>query len=530
MRNPPEMQTLPAVAVFDFDGTLTRRDSLFPFLRMAVGPLRYWWGLVVLGPILMGYYLGLVPNWRAKEVVLTHFLAGLPEEQLQKLGQRFAIQKIPKLLRPEALQRLSWHQEQGHRSVLLSASLEAYLAPWAQTMGFNQVIGTQLAVQSGLITGRILGKNCYGREKVERLTTLLEDLSSYCLYAYGDSKGDQELLDCVHYPYYKTFQDAVISDAKRATTHWERGLILSIVLAAALYLGFVFWSGADKFLAALNLLPLWLIPALLALVFVGYCLRFLRWQWYLQKMGYQVPLGSSFQIFLASFALTASPGKAGESIKSLLLKRAHNIPVAATLAGLFCERFTDALSVVVLLICSSLFSVALGKAAIVGVGLVQLMIILILQQPKLIKTRVLKPFSRWPKLQGTVQKVENLIDSGGILLKPKFLVGGTLLAFIAWGLEGIALYAIFHYLGATSITVYQGVLIHTGAGLIGALSFLPGGIGGTEALMITMSMFYGANRTAAVTATLLIRLLTLWFAVVIGVVNLTIIMCSTSRK
>lgn len=519
MSNTSELQTLPTVAVFDFDGTLTNRDSLLPFLRMVVGPLRFWWGMFILSPVLVGHVLHLVQNWWAKEVVLTYFLAGLTEEQLQQLGQSFAVQKIPKLLRPEALQRLRWHQEQGHQIVLLSASLEAYLLPWAQTMGFDQVIGTQLEVQSGLLTGRILGKNCYGIEKIGRLRALLEELTRYSIYAYGDSQGDRHLLDCVNYPYYRTFQDIATEEAKGLSRNWERGLILSVAVAVALYLGTVLWSGADKFLAALNLLPSWLIPALLALVFVGYCLRFVRWQWYLQQMGYQVPLGGSFRIFIASFALTASPGKAGESIKSLLLKRRYNIPIAPTLAGLFCERFTDALSVV-LLICLTLFSVVQWQGVIVTVGLVQLTIILVLQRPILIKQRVLKPLNRWSKVRNLAKKAEKLIDTTSTLLKPKILVGSTLLAFLAWGLEGIALYLIFHFLGAENVSPYQAVLIHTAAGLIGAVSFLPGGIGGTEALMISLSLLYGASQTASVTATFLIRLITLWFAVVIGILAL----------
>ncbi len=248
---------------------------------------------------------------------------------------------------------------------------------------------------------------------------------------------------------------------------------------------------------------------------IGYSLRFVRWQWYLQHVGYQVPIGSSFRIFLASFALTASPGKAGESIKSLLLKRRHNIPVAPTLAGLFCERFTDALSVL-LLICLSLFSVVQGQGAIVAVGLVQLAIIIALQQPKLIK-QILKPFTRWRRLHRIIENIENLIDSTSTLLKLHVLIGSTLLALLAWGLEGIGLYLIFHHLGAESITLYQAVLIHTASSLMGALSLLPGGIGGTEALMISLSLFYGASQTASLTATLLIRLVTLWFAVAIGI-------------
>ena len=193
------------VAVFDFDGTLTRRDSLLPFLRISVGRFQFWWGLLVLSPILLGYAFGLIPNWRAKEAVLAHFLSGRKEEQLHQVAQKFAVEEIPKLIRPEAVQRLRWHQEQGHHTVLVSASLEAYLLPWVKTMGFDQATGTQLEVQKGFLTGRILGKNCYGKEKVKPLRALLGDLSQYCIYAYGDSRGDRELLDVSNYPYYRKF-------------------------------------------------------------------------------------------------------------------------------------------------------------------------------------------------------------------------------------------------------------------------------------------------------------------------------------
>ena len=510
--DPPQ---LPIVAVFDFDNTLTRRDSLLPFLQIAVGKWQFWWGIFVMIPVLARYALKLIPNWRAKEALLTYFLSGRPEKRLCQVAQNFAVKEIPKLLRPEAVQRLHWHQEQGHKTVLVSASLEAYLLPWAEAMGFDLATGTQLEVQNERLTGRILGKNCYGREKVERLRGMLGNLNQYCIYAYGDSRGDKELLATATFPYYRTFQDAPEVESKRTIPHWERGLILSVVAAAALYLGMVLWSGAEQFGAALNLVPLWLIPAGLALVFFGHCLRFVRWQWYLQQMGYQVPLRSSFQLFLASLALTASPGKAGEAIRSLLLKRRHQIPISPTLAGLFCEHFTDALSVV-LLICLSLFSLYESRWAIITIGLVQLAIILAMQQPVLIKQRVLKPLARWSKLRKLVQKIEVLIDNASTLLKPKILVGATLLALVSWGLEGIVLYSLFQFLGVDSITPYQAIVIHLASGIVGVLSLLPGGIGSNEALTIGLSMLYGASQTAAVTATFLIRLLTLWFAIGIG--------------
>ncbi len=196
---------LPVVAVFDFDGTLTRRDSFLPFLRFLVGPSQFDGGLLLMSPVLIGYALKLIPNWQAKEALLKFFLAGKNQKQLNQIGEHFAVQQIPKLLRPEAIQSLQWHQKEGHLTILISASLEVYLFPWAKKMGFNQVIGTQLETDSGIVTGRILGKNCYGSEKVERLKAILGDLNQYCIYAYGDSRGDQDLLDIANYPHYRTF-------------------------------------------------------------------------------------------------------------------------------------------------------------------------------------------------------------------------------------------------------------------------------------------------------------------------------------
>lgn len=174
----------------------------------------------------------------AKEALLTYFLSGRPEKRLYQVAQSFAVKEIPKLLRPEAVQRLYWHQEQGHKTILVSASLEAYLLPWAEAMGFDLATGTQLEVQNERLTGRILGKNCYGREKVERLRGMLGDLSQYYIYAYGDSRGDKELLAAATFPYYRTFQDAPEVESKRTIPHWERGLILSVVAAAALLQSF----------------------------------------------------------------------------------------------------------------------------------------------------------------------------------------------------------------------------------------------------------------------------------------------------
>ncbi len=531
MNKSPEKVKSSTIAVFDFDNTLTQQDSLIPFLKSISSQPSFWWGIGIKSPLIIGYLLKIIPNWQAKEAVLSYFLSGKTVHQLDQSAQNFAIETIPTLLHPKAVDRLKWHQNQGHYTVLLSASPEVYLTPWGKTMGIDRVIGTRLENKSGILTGHIEGKNCYGQEKVTRLRQELGDLDRYCIYGYGASKGDRELLSVAARAYYRKFDDTTEAEPQKNQPNWEKGLILSAIAAAVLYLGAVIWSGAEKFWTALNLLPPWLLPVMLAVVFFSYCLRFTRWHWYLNHMGYSVPWQSNLQIFLASFALTASPGKAGESIKSLLLKRRHDVPMSPTLAGLFCERFTDALSVV-LLACLGLVSIMQeiqGYWAILILAGFQISFILLLQQPKLLRKYLLKPLSRISKLQKITNKLDSLINSASVLLKPKLLLGSTFIALIAWGLEGVALYYIFQYLGVESITLYQAVLIHTASGLIGALSMLPGGIGGMEAASISLSIFYGATQTQAVAATFLIRLLTLWFAIAVGIIAMVSIRTKASQ-
>jgi HAD superfamily hydrolase (TIGR01490 family) len=111
---------------------------------------------------------------------------------------------LPGLLREEALQRLAWHRRQGHRCVVISASLGVYVQPWALQAGFDEVIASRLETTAdGCVTGKLAQGNCYGAEKVRRLEALLGDRAGYTLYAYGDSRGDRELLSLADHAYYR---------------------------------------------------------------------------------------------------------------------------------------------------------------------------------------------------------------------------------------------------------------------------------------------------------------------------------------
>lgn len=194
------------VAVFDFDGTITRRDSTTAFCLAAVPRRRLAAAVVLRAPAIAGYELGLVPRTPLKESLLTVLFRGVEEGELRGRAAVWAVSELPGLERPAAMARLRWHQSQGHRVVLASATLELLLEPWAGATGVRDVLATRLEVRDGLLTGRLDGPNCYGEEKVNRLRALLGDLGSYEVHAYGDSRGDRELLAIAQHAEYRPFR------------------------------------------------------------------------------------------------------------------------------------------------------------------------------------------------------------------------------------------------------------------------------------------------------------------------------------
>lgn len=188
-------QDTPAVAFFDFDGTLTRGDTLLPFLKHVVGSQAYYTQLARLSPVLGAYFVKLLRNDIAKQKVLERYLTGYTLKELSRLGRTFSDEVIPSMLRQEGIARLRWHQAQGHDCVLVSASLDSYLSHWARHQGFTAALTSSLAGDAkGVVQGRVEGKNCYGEEKARRVRQWLKGRRPRCSYAYGDSTGDLPLL------------------------------------------------------------------------------------------------------------------------------------------------------------------------------------------------------------------------------------------------------------------------------------------------------------------------------------------------
>lgn len=197
---------LPIIAAFDFDGTLTKADTLIPFLKFSFGTSKTAFKLLSLLPRLSLFLIGTLTRQEAKELILTKFLKGMSIHQVETLGKNFAEGPLMQLVKPEGLERFHWHKQKGHTCILVSANLSFYLKELVPVMGFDYVLASNAAIdQNNCLTGKLEGLNCYGQEKMNRLTSILGPRTQYELYAYGNSKGDAELLASADHAFYCRF-------------------------------------------------------------------------------------------------------------------------------------------------------------------------------------------------------------------------------------------------------------------------------------------------------------------------------------
>lgn len=190
------------IAAFDFDGTLTFKDTLPPFLFFVRGPL-FILDLLICLPTFVMFILGWKSRQKTKETLLGQTLRNESYSYCQEKGLQFSISQLDKLLRPNALDKIRWHQEQGHEVILISANLDLYLEPWGKKWKLNKVICSKVDSFSGLITGGLIGQNCWGEIKVKRLLEWAGPKENFILWAYGDSEGDKELLELADFPHYR---------------------------------------------------------------------------------------------------------------------------------------------------------------------------------------------------------------------------------------------------------------------------------------------------------------------------------------
>lgn len=192
------------LALWDFDGTLYEGDSFIDFLKYTHGKLGFYSRILVFMPSFIEWQLGLINNGQAKERLFSLFYAGWDFHQFNHLALRFQMDIVPGKLNREALQKLNWHHEQGHRQYIISATFTELLLYTADKLKIS-CLGTDLEIVEGKVTGKFRTPNCYGDEKVRRLKEFVEPENCRPIYAYGDSSGDSAMLQLADEAFLKKF-------------------------------------------------------------------------------------------------------------------------------------------------------------------------------------------------------------------------------------------------------------------------------------------------------------------------------------
>ena len=190
---------------FDFDGTITRDDSLLEFIAYVVGFKRFFRGILKLSHILLGYKLGICSNNFTRRKLMVHFFGGMSVDKFDKICKKYSTTHIEDIIKFEAMAKIKEYIANGDKVVIVTASLEDWLIPWCEENGL-ELLGTKIEKKGGVVTGEILGFNCYGEQKVVRIKETYDINKFEKIIAYGDSRGDKEMLEFADEAHFKAFE------------------------------------------------------------------------------------------------------------------------------------------------------------------------------------------------------------------------------------------------------------------------------------------------------------------------------------
>lgn len=288
-------------------------------------------------------------------------------------------------------------------------------------------------------------------------------------------------------------------------------------LAAVVYIGAALIIGWEDVARSLGRLGPGRFALVVMLSFVNYGLRFWRWHGFLTAVGARIPLRPSLDVYFATYVMVITPGKIGEAFKAGMLRDRHGVPLSRGLPAVMAERIYDFLAVLILVALGALFwqgpFEGAGIALVVGGGVLAM---LLLVRSDAVRRFLIDRVSRSRHLGEHRVGVDDALAATSVLLAPGRGLGYLLLSVLAWFCECAGMWLVCREL-APVVGLMDSVFIYGAGTLIGSVSFLPGGIGGTEAVMVLLLGTLGVPRAAAAATAFIVRLATLWLAVVVGV-------------
>jgi glycosyltransferase 2 family protein len=308
-------------------------------------------------------------------------------------------------------------------------------------------------------------------------------------------------------------------DHQHLLSSWRiKSLILTTILAMCGYILFAIWGGWDQVVDAAYKVGILGTLAALGLTLVNMFLRYLRWRYFIAQQGYDIPFAAHMRIYISGYALTPTPAKTGEALRSVFLADYH-VPYRVSFGVFLSERFSDLLSIGVIA-CVGLWLLPNFRWLSIAIGVFLILVLVLLKQIRWIKA--IADFFRKRVHNRFFRSIEFLFDmalSFQNCLSPKTLIFGIAMGIIAWSAQGLSFYYVLQLMGA-DFSLFWANYIYCVALLVGSLTFLPGGVGATEVVMLQFLVYHNVELPVAVAATVFIRFTTLWFSVLVGILLL----------
>ena len=299
----------------------------------------------------------------------------------------------------------------------------------------------------------------------------------------------------------------------------KKNIIIFLILSILIYLGLSFYADYEAVLESLKKIDILVLPLVFLLSFLNYLTRFLKWHYYVKVLKINVHVLDSFGIFMSGLAMSATPGKLGELLKSYLVKKLNGTPVSRTAPIIFAERLTDMLSVVALAIGGALFY-EFGVNVVIITGIFFTLIIILISNRKL-SLAFIDLLQKIKFLKKYINQIKELYESAFILIRFPALVKMTLLSFVSWFFECYGFYLVLTGFGI-EVSLFWSIFVYAFATIVGSITMLPGGLGATEGSITLLMIENGISKDLSVIATFIIRVATLWFAILVGTISLII--------
>lgn len=298
----------------------------------------------------------------------------------------------------------------------------------------------------------------------------------------------------------------------------KKNILIATAAAGLIYLAFTIYADFNSVARAFSTFNWFYLPLLVMLAYMNYISRFFKWDYYLRILKVKITRRDSFFIFMSGLIMSVTPGKMGELLKAYLVKQVSGTPVSKTAPIIFVERITDFVSLIMIALVGA-YTFNYGKTIVIGVGIFFLLVLIIISSKKLAFS-ILKFLEKSRFLKKHMQNIHQLYESAYILLRPEPLILMTLLSLISWSLECFAYYLILFNFGI-NLSFLWSAFSYAFATIIGAVSMLPGGLGVTEGSLTFFLVEQKISNELAVASTFIIRVVTLWFAVLVGIISVT---------